>query len=178
MRFIPTNVEGAFIVEMEPHRDHRGFFARTFCAREFAAQGLDTQFVQCNISRSEKRGTLRGMHFQGGEAAETKLVRAVAGRILDVALDLRPESPTFGQYAMVELSEENGRALYVPRGCAHGFLTLDDGCAVSYQVSNYYTPEAERGVRWNDLRFAIAWPIVDPIVSEKDAAYPDYVVKS
>jgi dTDP-4-dehydrorhamnose 3,5-epimerase len=174
MRFEPTSLAGAFVIETEPRRDGRGAFARTFCAREFGAMGLATDFVQTNMSVSTRAGTLRGMHYQRGDAAEDKLVRAASGAVLDVIIDLRPESPTLGRHFKVELSAENGLLLYVPRGFAHGFLTLVDNCQVVYQVSNYYSPENEGGVRWNDPYFGIDWPVHDPIVSVRDAAFPDF----
>lgn len=174
MKFIQTQVEGVYIIELEPGRDFRGMFARTFCAREFAAQGLETNYVQANMSITSEIGTLRGMHYQKGEAAEVKLVRVVTGTIQDVALDLRPGSFTFGGYVMVELSGENNRMLYVPRGCAHGFLTMTDHCQMVYQVSNFYSPAQEAGVRWNDPYFAVRWPSEPLVISHKDASYPDF----
>lgn len=162
------------MIALEPRRDERGSFARTFCSREFAAAGLATEFVQTNMSVSARAGTLRGMHFQRGAAAEDKLVRAVAGRILDVIIDLRPDSRTYGQHFKVELSADNDRMLYVPRGFAHGFLTLVADCQVVYQVSNHYHPELEGGVRWDDPYFGIDWPVREPILSVRDAAFPDF----
>lgn len=174
MKFDPTPLAGAFVVSLEPRQDERGSFARTFCMREFAAAGLATQMVQSNMSISTRQSTLRGMHFQRGNAAEDKLVRVVQGRILDVIIDIRPESPTFGRHFKVELSAGNGLMLYVPRGFAHGFLTLTPDCQVVYQVSNYYNPESEVGIRWNDPFFALDWPVREPVLSPKDAAHPDF----
>ncbi|MDB5866706.1 MAG: rfbC [Betaproteobacteria bacterium] len=175
MKFRPTPLEGAFIIELEAHSDHRGAFARTFCAREFESAGFKTDFVQTNVSRSNRKGTLRGMHFQRGQAAEVKLVRVTAGRILDVIIDVRRSSPTFGKHLKIELARDDNRLLYVPEGFAHGFVTLEDDCHVTYQVSNFYSPGDEGGIRWNDPFFGIDWPIIDPIMSDKDAAYPDFV---
>jgi dTDP-4-dehydrorhamnose 3,5-epimerase len=174
MKLIQTRVEGVYVIELEPRQDSRGLFARTFCAKEYAAQGLETSFVQTNMSVTKRKGTLRGMHYQKGEAAEVKLVRVATGTILDVALDLRPGSSTFGHHVMVELSGENNRMLYVPQGCAHGFLTMTDQCQVIYQVSNFYSPTQEAGVRWNDPFFAIPWPGKPLVISRKDASYPDF----
>ena len=174
MKFQPTALDGAFVIELTPVGDARGHFARTYCAREFAAHGLADTFVQSNLSVSPRKGTLRGLHFQRGAAAEDKLVRVTHGRILDVIVDLRPGSATFGRHLQVELADDDHRLLYVPRGFAHGFLTLTDGCQVNYQVSNYYNPAAEGGVRWNDPWFGIRWPVTDPILSARDAAFPDF----
>lgn len=175
MRFTPTSLEGAFVVELEPHCDHRGFFARTWCQREFEEHGLDAQLVQCSVSYNERRGTLRGMHYQQPPHEEAKLVRCTAGAIHDVIVDVRPASPTYLRFIAVELSAANRRALYVPRGFAHGFQTLTDRCEVFYQMSAFFAPESARGFRWNDPLFAIEWPIDNPILVERDATYPDYV---
>ena len=175
MNFIPTSISGAFVIEPEPRGDSRGVFMRTFCAREFEAAGLAASFVQTNLSRTLRKGTIRGMHYQQGSAAEDKLVRASKGRIFDVIIDIRSDSPSFGKYFGIELTGDNLKELYVPRGCAHGFLTLEDECEVIYQVSNYYSPGAEAGVRWDDPLFRIEWPIQGkPILSDKDSAYPDF----
>lgn len=175
MRFIPTPIGGAFVIEPEPRSDNRGAFMRTYCAKEFGEAGLATSFVQTNVSRTLRKGTIRGMHYQRGAAAEDKLVRACKGRILDVIIDLRDDSPSFCKSFGVELTGDNLRGLYVPRGCAHGFLTLEDDCEVIYQVSNYYSPEAEAGIRWDDPFFKIDWPVQGkPILSERDAAHPDF----
>lgn len=175
MKFISTPIFGAFVIEPEPRTDIRGAFMRTFCSKEFLAAGLATAFVQTNVSRTLRKGTIRGMHYQRGETAEDKLVRACRGRIFDVIIDLRGDSPSFGKSFGVELSGDNLSELYVPRGCAHGFMTLEDDCEVIYQVSNYYSTEAEAGVRWDDPFFKIEWPIQGkPILSERDAAHPDF----
>ena len=174
MIFHPTTLPGAMRIALEKRGDERGFFARTFCEREFAAQGLETRFVQQNASRSAQRGTLRGMHFQKGADAEVKLIRCVSGAILDVIIDLRPESPTFKKWEAFELNDANNEMLYVPRGFAHGFLTLTDNIEVTYLVSAFYAPDAESGVRWNDPAFAITWPFAPTILSPRDAAWPDF----
>lgn len=174
MRLVPTPLAGAFVIELEPRGDERGFFARAFDRDVFAAHGLDGAVAQCNVSFNERRGTLRGMHYQVEPHAETKLVRCTAGAIHDVIVDLRDDSPTRAKWFAVELSAADHRALYVPKGFAHGYQTLTDGAEVYYQVSAPYSPEHERGVRWNDPAFAIAWPIAEPIVSAKDAGLPDY----
>jgi dTDP-4-dehydrorhamnose 3,5-epimerase len=174
MRFVSTPIRGAFIVELEPRDDSRGFFARAFCQREFTEHGLNPEVAQCNISFNERRGTLRGMHYQAKPHEEAKLVRCTRGVIFDVIVDLRTESETRLRWFGVELSAENRRALYVPEGLAHGYQTLEDDSEIFYQVSQEYTPSAERGVRWNDSAFGIRWPIADPILSAKDAAHANY----
>lgn len=177
MRFLETRVEGAFIVETEPRRDERGFFARIWCQDEFRARGLDANFVQCNASGSVKRGTLRGLHWQTGEHGEGKLVQCVRGRIYDVFVDLRPASRTHAVWVGVELAAGHQRLVYVPPGCAHGYLTLEDESEVIYPVTRAYHPASERGVRWNDPRFGIEWPAVEALtISEKDRQWPDYTV--
>lgn len=174
MKFKALPLQGAFLIEIEPQEDIRGSFARTFCATEFAAHGLETHFPQANMSISLRRGILRGLHFQRGDAAEVKLVRVAQGRVLDVIVDLRRASATFGRYAMAELSATNLTMMYVPRGFAHGFLTLEDDTQVCYQVSAPYTPDMEGGVRWDDPWLAIPWPIVSPALSPRDASHPDF----
>ena len=176
MKFSPTTLDGAYIVELEPHRDHRGFFARTWCRDEFEQHGLDGDLAQCSISFNPRRGTLRGMHWQCAPREEVKLVRCTTGAIYDVIIDLRPTSPTYLRYLAVELTRSDRRALYVPRGFAHGFQTLSDDCEVLYQMSECFAPEHARGARWNDPAFAIEWPIPDPIILDRDNTYPDYVV--
>lgn len=162
------------VVEPERLADERGFFARTFCAREFAAHGLDSRLVQCSLSFNPRRGTLRGMHYQEGPHGEGKLVRCTRGRIHDVALDLRRDSATFRHHVAVELSAENRLALYLPPGVAHGFLTLEDDCEVAYQMSEFFDPAAGRGVRFDDPAFGIAWPAPVELVSARDRSYPDF----
>jgi dTDP-4-dehydrorhamnose 3,5-epimerase len=174
MRFHPTPLLGAYVVELDKREDERGFFARLFCEREFAAAGLETRFVQINNSLSRDRFTLRGMHYQLGEAAEVKLVRCVKGALWDAILDLRSGSATFGQSFGAELSADNHHMMYVPRGFAHGFLTLTEDVEALYLVSAFYAPERERGVRWNDPRFAIRWPAKPRIISDKDWNQRDF----
>jgi dTDP-4-dehydrorhamnose 3,5-epimerase len=174
VRFAETGLDGAVIVEPEPFVDARGLFARTWCTREFEARGLSSRLVQCSVSFNPRRGTLRGMHYQAPPFAEVKLVRCTRGAILDVIIDLRPDSPTFARHAAVYLTEDNRRALYIPEGFAHGFQTLTDDSEVLYQMSEFYVPDAGRGVRWNDPAFGIEWPIPQPIINERDATYPDF----
>jgi dTDP-4-dehydrorhamnose 3,5-epimerase len=173
MKFTKTRLEDAMLIALEPREDERGFFVRTFCAEEFAAQGLETAFPQTNHSRNRRAGTLRGMHYQKAPHEEVKLVRVVRGAIHDVIVDLRPGSPSFGQWQGFELTADNGLMLYVPKGFAHGFQTLTDDTDVTYQVSAPYAPGAEGGLRWDDPAFAIAWPRPVTSISEKDAAWPD-----
>ena len=175
MIFIPTRLPGACVIELEKREDSRGHFARVYCEREFAAHGLSTHVAQTNRSVTRHQGTLRGMHYQLPPHAEDKLVRCERGAIWDCIIDLRPHSPTCGQWLGVELSEANGRMLLVPKGFAHGFLTLVDDVAVTYQVSEFYTPGAERGLRYDDSAFGIEWPAAILHVSDKDAAWPDFV---
>ena len=175
MIFVPTCLPGAFIVETERHFDERGFFARTWCRREFGAAGLNTDLAQCNVSFNRRRGTLRGMHWQAAPHGEAKLIRCVRGAIWDAIIDMRPGSATYTRHFAVELTADSGRALYVPEGMAHGFITLEDECEVAYQMSEFYEPAAARGVRWNDPAFGITWPLADPILHPRDAAYPDFV---
>jgi dTDP-4-dehydrorhamnose 3,5-epimerase len=174
MRFLSTPLPGAYLVEPEKREDERGFFARFFCRQEFAAAGLETCFVQVNNSLSIDQHTLRGMHYQLGDAAEVKLVRCIHGALWDAILDLRPESATFGGSFGTELSAENRLMMYVPRGFAHGFLTTAENTEVLYFVSAFYDPSRERGVRWDDPRFAIAWPAAPAVISDKDADQGDF----
>ena len=174
MIFEPTPIAGAFLIALEKRGDERGFFARMFCEEEFARAGLESQFKQMNDSYSTKRGTLRGMHYQLPPRAEVKLVRCVRGAVFDVVLDLRPNSPSSGQYFGAELSAENRLAMYVPRGCAHGYLTLTPESEVIYLVSEFYAPEMERGVRFDDPQFAISWPFAPLDLSRKDANWRDF----
>ena len=176
MIFTETRLKGVFIVEMEKLEDERGFFARTFCQEEFKAHGLTPKVVQCNISFNKRRGTLRGMHYQVAPHEEAKLVRCTRGAIYDVVIDLNPQSPTFKQWIGAELTEENRRLFYVPRGFAHGFQTLEDSTEVFYQMSDFYHPECVRGVRWNDPAFGIDWPHCERIISARDQQYPDFVL--
>ncbi len=174
MRFTPTAVAGVMLVEPEPMTDERGFFARTWCREEFAAQGLNPHLDQCSISFNARRGTLRGMHYQRDPHGEVKLVRCTAGAIFDVAVDLRPTSPTYMKWAGAELTAGNRKALYIPEGCAHGFVTLADGTEVFYQITPAFRPGFGAGVRWNDPVFGIAWPIQPEVISDRDRDYPDY----
>jgi dTDP-4-dehydrorhamnose 3,5-epimerase len=174
MIFTETPLGGAFVVESEPIHDDRGFFARTWCQREFEAHGLAARWVQCNLSFNKKAGTLRGMHFQTAPHAEAKLIRCTSGAIHDVIIDLRPESPTFKQHFGTVLTSGSHVMLYVPEGFAHGFLTLEDGAEVFYQMGNFYDPACARGVRWDDPAFGIRWPSEVRIISEKDRSYPNF----
>ena len=174
MIFQEAPIPGVFVIDLEKRGDERGFFARMFCEDDFRAHGLETHFVQMNNSLSAEAGTLRGMHYQLAPSEEVKMVRCVRGALYDVVLDIRPESPTFGQHFGAELTAENRRMMYVPRGFAHGFITLEPATEALYLVSAAYAPELERGVRYNDPRFAIAWPREPASVSGKDAAHPDW----
>jgi len=172
--FRETSIPGAFVIELEAHRDERGSFARAFCAREFEAHGIDPRVVQCNVSTNRLRGTLRGLHAQRPPHAEGKLVRCVRGAIHDVILDLRHGSTTRTEHFAVCLRAGDDRMLYVPEGVYHGFLTLEDDSEVFYQMTEYYEPGSAVGVRWNDPAFGIEWPEPVKIVSDRDAAYPDW----
>lgn len=174
MRFTETPLRDVYLIDLERRGDDRGFFARVFCTREFGKFGLATEFVQVNNSLSGDRGTLRGMHYQLAPHAETKIVRCLRGALWDCVLDIRPDSPSFGQWFGAELTAENRRMMYVPKGCAHGLLTLEDETEAFYFVDAFYAPEQERGVRWNDPRFAIRWPLEPAILSNKDRAHPDW----
>lgn len=174
MRFIPTELDGAYIIELEPVLDERGFFARTFCEQEFEKNRLTSRFVQCNVVWSEVKGTLRGMHYQVAPYAEVKIVRCTRGAIYDVIIDLRPDSQTRIKWTAVELTSVCNKMLYVPEGFAHGYQTLEPDTEVSYWMSSFYSPDAQRGVRWDDPAFGILWPTPNPILSEKDRSYPDF----
>ncbi len=175
MIFRETKLKGAFIIEPERFEDERGFFARTWCRKEFEDHGLNPALVQCNISFNKKNGTLRGMHYQTPPHAEIKLVRCTQGSIYDVIIDLRKDSETYKDWFGVELSRDNHNMLYIPENFAHGFLTLEDNTEVFYQMSEFYYPECARGVRWNDLVFNIHWPMDVTVISEKDKKYADFV---
>jgi dTDP-4-dehydrorhamnose 3,5-epimerase len=175
MRFDETNLSDAWLIEPMPARDHRGFFARTFCAEEFAGRGLTARFVQHSTSQSVARGTLRGMHFQRAPYGEVKVVTCLKGGIWDVIIDLRPGSPSYRRWQGFELTAENRRQLYVPEGFAHGFQTLCDGTEVGYLISALYEPQAADGVRYDDPAFAIDWPLPVRVISEKDRSWPDFL---
>jgi len=185
MIFSETKLTGAFIIDIQPIGDERGFFSRSFCKHEFSGHGLKTEIAQCNISFNKKRGTLRGMHFQHPPKEEAKLVRCTRGRIYDVIVDLRTDSPSYCQWHAVELGSGSTapdsrltvdyRMLYIPEGFAHGFQTLEDDSEVFYQMFEFYAPEYASGVRWDDPAFGIAWPLLDPIMSERDRTYPMYI---
>lgn len=173
MIFNSTPLQGAYTIDLEKRGDDRGFFARLFCENEFASAGLETRFVQINNSSSAKRGTLRGMHYQLPPAAEVKVVRCIKGALYDVIVDLRPDSPTFKLWFGAELSAENRRMMYVPRGFAHGFITLQDDTEAFYLVSSVYSPENERGLRFDDPAIGIQWPLAPTEMSDKDKRWPD-----
>ena len=175
MIFTETELPGAYVIDLERREDERGFFARAWCAEEFAEHGLSTKLVQANLSFNLRKGTLRGMHFQVDPHAEAKLVRCTRGAVYDVIVDLRPGSDTYKRWVGIELDADSRRAVYVPEGFAHGYQTLEPETETFYQVSEYYTPEAEGGVRWDDPAFGIEWP--DPanaLMSEKDRSWPDF----
>jgi|SRR5215510_104356 len=175
MQFQTTALGGVHLVHLERMRDSRGFFARTFCVEEFSAHGLETHYPQHSVSFSARKGTLRGMHYQRPPHNEVKLVRCLGGAIWDVVIDIRPESPTYRHWEGFELSDTNGRQLYIPKGFAHGFQTLSDNVAVNYLISTPYVPEAACGIRYNDSRLAIAWPLPVSEISEKDLRWSDFV---
>ena len=174
MTISETSVDGAFVIDLDHLGDERGFFARVFCQHAFEERGLVTAFVQVNNSLSALKGTLRGMHCQLAPAAEVKMVRCIRGALYDVALDLRAESPTFRQSFGTTLSADNRRMMYLPKGCAHGFITLVDDTEAFYFVDEFYCPKLERGVRWNDPAFNIQWPIEPTVISDKDQQHPDF----
>jgi dTDP-4-dehydrorhamnose 3,5-epimerase len=174
MIFTETPIAGAYLIDLEKRGDDRGFFARAFCQNEFGDHALETQFVQINNSLTGARGTLRGLHYQLAPAQEVKVMRCVAGALWDVILDIRPDSPSFGRWFGAELTAENRRMMYAPRGTAHGFVTLVDNTETFYLVSAFYAPELERGVRWNDPRFAIEWPVTPIVMSDKDRDRADF----
>jgi dTDP-4-dehydrorhamnose 3,5-epimerase len=174
MKFHKTTLKDAMLIDLERRGDDRGFFARTFCVDEFAANGLPTEFVQQNTSYSANKGTLRGMHFQRAPYAEDKLVRCLRGAIVDIIVDLRPDSPTFKKWEAFELNDDNKRQLLVPKGFAHGFQSVSDHVEVTYLVSTRYNGVAEGGVRWNDPAFAINWPLAPTDMSDKDRNWPDF----
>lgn len=172
MRFTEINLKGAFFIEPEKLEDERGFFARTFCEEEFKTRGLNSRLIQCNISYSREKGTLRGMHYQVAPYEEAKLIRCTVGAIYDVIIDLRPDSPSFKKWVGIELTAKNHGLVYIPKGFAHGFQTLADDTEVFYQMSEIYAPEYAHGIRWNDPIFAVAWPLQNPIISQRDSSFP------
>jgi len=177
MIFTETDIPGCFHIDIEPSFDERGFFARTFCKKEFAARGLETEFVQCSISYNKKKGTLRGMHYQVAPHEEVKIVSCLRGAIYDVALDLRRDRESFGKWIGVELTGENRRSLYIPKGCAHGFFTVTDDATVYYRISEFYHSESSKGIRCDDPAFGICWPFAPAVISAKDAMHPMKQIK-
>jgi dTDP-4-dehydrorhamnose 3,5-epimerase len=174
MIFKETPLSGAYVIELNPIKDNRGFFSRAFCIKEMEDYGLQFNILQCNLSKSYKKSTLRGMHYQSGDAAEIKLFRCIEGALLDVIIDLRKGSKTFGKHFKIELTSENDLMIYVPKGFAHGFLTLKDNTKAFYMVSAFYSKEDSEVIRWDDPYYNIDWPIEKPILSDVDANYPDY----
>ena len=174
MIFEATSIAGAYLISLEKRGDDRGFFARAFCCREFEAAGLATEYLQVNNSLSAEKGTLRGMHFQLSPHAETKIVRCIRGSLWDCIIDVRPNSPTFGKWFGAELSAKNRLMMYCPKGCAHGFVTLEEDTEAFYFVDAFYAPDSERGIRWNDPAFAIDWPVSPVVISEKDQNHADF----
>jgi dTDP-4-dehydrorhamnose 3,5-epimerase len=174
MNFHDTKLSGVLEIHLDPKPDERGFFARSWCLKEFEEHGLNPSLVQCNVSFNARTGTLRGLHYQAPPYPETKLVRCTKGAIYDVVVDLRPQSPTYKQWIGATLTAENRQMLYVPEGCAHGFLTLEDETEVFYQMSEFYHADLGRGVRWNDPAFGIEWPREAELMSDRDRAYPNF----
>jgi dTDP-4-dehydrorhamnose 3,5-epimerase len=172
MKFARTSLAGVWLIDLELREDARGFLARTYCENEFAAQGLNTRWPQCNLTLTRQRGMIRGLHFQADPKPEIKLIRCSAGAIFDVLVDVRRASPTFGRWESFELDAQNRRMVYAPGGIAHGFQCLADQCEVFYQMSEFYVPELARGLRWNDPEVGIRWPIANPVLSERDQALP------
>lgn len=174
MIFTETKLKGAYVIDIEPLEDERGFFARSWCEEEFKKHDLNYKLVQCNLSFNRKKGTLRGVHYQIAPYEEDKLVRCTKGAIYDVIIDLRPKSETYTQWVSVELTSENRKMIYIPKGFAHGFQTLEDNTEVFYQMSEFYHPECARGIRWNDEAIRIIWPIEEKVISEKDNNFNDF----
>jgi dTDP-4-dehydrorhamnose 3,5-epimerase len=174
MVFHETKLLGVYLIGLERKSDERGFFARTWCQKEFERRGLNSKLVQCSVSFNARRGTLRGLHYQDAPYGETKVVRCTRGSIYDVVVDLRPQSPTFKEWIGVELNDENREMVYVPEGCAHGFLTLKNETEIFYQMSEFHNPESARGVRWDDPSFQIGWLEKVEVISDRDRAYPDF----
>jgi dTDP-4-dehydrorhamnose 3,5-epimerase len=174
MLFTETRLKGAFIIQLEKRGDERGFFARTFCQKEFSDYGLNTRISQANLAYSRFKGTLRGMHYQAKPHAEAKLVRCTKGAVFDVAVDLRPDSATYCQWFGVELTSDNYKMFYIPEDFAHGYMTIEDHCELTYMVSAFYAPDAERGARWDDPSFKIKWPLSPEVISDKDKKWADF----
>ena len=174
MQFTPSRIGGAWIIDITPIHDQRGFFAATWLPGEFRKHGIEPALAQCNVAYNHKRGTLRGMHFQRAPHAQAKLIRATRGALFDVIIDLRPGSPTFRQWDSIELSADNRRMFYMPEGVAHGYLTLTDDVEAHYHASTPWVPSAEGGVRWDDPAFGITWPFAPVVISEKDAGWPPH----
>lgn len=174
MQFFETEVNDAYIIDLDKHEDDRGYFARAWCKSEFEDMGLKSSIAQCNLSFNYKKGTLRGMHYQATPYEEVKMVRCTHGKILDVIIDLRKNSSTYMQWIGVELSAENNKMLYVPEGFAHGYQTLEDNSVVHYQVTEFYHPGSEQGIRWNDPAFELKFPLEITVISDKDSSHPDY----
>jgi dTDP-4-dehydrorhamnose 3,5-epimerase len=177
MIFTQLNLEGAYLIQIQRHEDERGFFARTWCQREFSEHGLNPRLVQCNLSYNKKLGTLRGMHYQDAPFQEVKVVSCIKGAIYDVIVDIRPGSPTFGEHLGVKIDAQTHDMLYVPEGFAHGFLTLADETQVFYLMSEFYAPDYARGFRWNDPSFKLRWPSEVRVISQRDASYQDFVLE-
>jgi len=178
MKLQSAGLQGAWLVDIEPQHDERGFFARTWCRREFAEHQIAAEFVQCSVSFNHRRGTLRGMHFQRPPHAETKLVRCIQGSVYDVIVDLRPDSDTYKRWIGVQLTARNRRALFIPEGFAHGFLTLENNTEVFYQISVFHTPESAGGLRYDDSEIGISWPEPVQVIADKDLAWPDFSAQS
>ena len=175
MIFAETDLRGAYVIDLEKIEDERGFFARAWCAREFSEHGLEARIAQCNTSSNKRKGTIRGMHLQRPPHEEVKMIRCIRGALYDVIIDLREDSPTYKRWFGVELTQENRKMLYVPAGFAHGFQTMSDDTEAFYMVTEFYTPGAEAGVRWDDQAFGMEWPLASPTeISEKDASWPDF----
>jgi dTDP-4-dehydrorhamnose 3,5-epimerase len=174
MIFCETKLPGVFEIGLDLHRDERGFFARSWCQKEFEVHGLNPKVVQCNVSFNARKGTLRGIHYQDAPSPEAKLVRCTQGSIYDVVVDLRPQSPAFKKWIAVTLSGDERNMIYVPEGCAHGFLTLENETEIFYQMSEFYDPELSRGIRWNDPAFQIDWPAAVEVISDRDRTYPNF----
>lgn len=178
MKFIEQALSGVFVIEVERQEDSRGWFARSWSEEECASRGLAAHFSQCSISYNKKRGTVRGMHYQAIPHEEAKLVSCIRGSIIDVVVDLRPESETYLKHITVELSAQNHRMVYIPAGCAHGFQSQEDETEVYYQISTPYAPDFARGIRWNDPLFAITWPLPVSVISDRDREYPDFITEA